>query len=322
MNRVFLFLKGMAMGAADVVPGVSGGTIAFITGIYEELIESINRINLEALKTLRKEGLVAAWNYINGWFFVPLFLGIAVSIVSLAKGISWLLVNEPVLLWSFFFGLVFASIFFVAKQVKQWGIPPAAAFIVGAVIAYMITILPASGSNDALWYLFLSGSIAICAMILPGISGSFILVLLGSYSTVLNAIHERDFTVIAVVGAGAIVGLLSFARVLKVMFAKYHDLTIALLSGFLLGSLNKIWPWKRVEEVMIKHAGEADEEIVNVLETAVLPNNFSTPVLEGVEVVAQKAADPQLWPAIALAAAGALLILLLEKLGNSNPQKA
>ncbi len=322
MNRVFLFLKGMAMGAADVVPGVSGGTIAFITGIYEELIESINRINLEALKTLRKEGLVAAWNYINGWFFVPLFLGIAVSIVSLAKGISWLLVNEPVLLWSFFFGLVFASIFFVAKQVKEWGIPPAAAFIVGAVIAYMITILPASGSNDALWYLFLSGSIAICAMILPGISGSFILVLLGSYSTVLNAIHERDFTVIAVVGAGAIVGLLSFARVLKVMFAKYHDLTIALLSGFLLGSLNKIWPWKRVEEVMIKHAGEADEEIVNVLETAVLPNNFSTPVLEGVEVVAQKAADPQLWPAIALAAAGALLILLLEKLGNSNPQKA
>jgi len=322
MNRVFLFLKGMAMGAADVVPGVSGGTIAFITGIYEELIESINRINLDALKTLRKDGIAAAWNYINGWFFVPLFLGIGVSIVSLAKGISWLLVNEPVLLWSFFFGLVFASIFFVAKQVKQWGIPPAAAFIVGAVIAYMITILPASGSNDALWYLFLSGSIAICAMILPGISGSFILVLLGSYSTVLNAIHERDFTVIAVVGAGAIVGLLSFARVLKVMFAKYHDLTIALLSGFLLGSLNKIWPWKRVEEVMIKHAGEADEEIVNVLETAVLPNNFSTPVLEGAEVVSQNAADPQLWPAIGLAAAGAVLILLLEKLGNAKPQEA
>lgn len=316
MNKLFLFLKGMAMGAADVVPGVSGGTIAFITGIYEELIESINRINLEALKILRGKGLAAAWDYINGWFFVPLFLGIGVSIVSLAKGISWLLVHEPVLLWSFFFGLVFASIFFVGKQVKQWGLPPVVAFILGAIIAYMITILPASGSNDALWYLFLSGSIAICAMILPGISGSFILVLLGSYSTVLNAIHERDLMVIAVVGAGAVIGLLSFARVLKLMFAKYHDLTVALLSGFLLGSLNKIWPWKRVEEVMIKHAGEPDEEVVNVLEKAVLPGDFTRPLLDGAEVVGQSPADAQMWPAIGLALAGAILILLLEKLGS------
>lgn len=322
MNKLFLFLKGMAMGAADVVPGVSGGTIAFITGIYEELIESINRINLEALKTLRKEGFAAAWNYINGWFFVPLFLGIGVSIISLAKGISWLLENQPVLLWSFFFGLVFASIYFVGKQVKQWSFPPIVAFLIGAAIAYMITILPASGSNDALWYLFLSGSIAICAMILPGISGSFILVLLGSYSTVLNAIHERDFAIIAVVGAGAIIGLLSFARVLKLMFAKYHDLTIALLSGFLLGSLNKIWPWKRVDEIMIKHAGEPKEEIVPLVEQAVLPADFCSPIIEGSQVVGQNAADPQLGPAIGLALLGAVLILLLEKLGATNKSNA
>lgn len=322
MNRVFLFLKGIAMGAADVVPGVSGGTIAFITGIYEELIESINKVNLEALRKLRKEGFAAAWEHINGWFFVPLFLGIGISIVSLAKGISWLLENQAVLLWSFFFGLVFASIFFVGRQVKQWGVSPVIAFLLGTAIAYSVTILPASGSNDALWHLFLSGSIAICAMILPGISGSFILVLLGSYSTVLNAIHERDLMVIAVVGAGAIVGLLSFARLLKVMFAKYHDLTIALLSGFLLGSLNKIWPWKRVDEVMIKHAGEPDEEVVNILEKAVLPGDFTTPVLDGAEVVGQTAADAQMWPAIGLALFGAFIIFLLEKLGSQKPQDA
>lgn len=322
MQRILLFLKGIAMGAADVVPGVSGGTIAFITGIYEELIESINRVNLEALQILRKEGFAKAWDYINGWFFVPLFLGIGVSIVSLAKGISWLLVNEPVLLWSFFFGLVFASIFFVAKQVKHWALNPVISFILGAAIAYSITILPASGANDALWYIFLSGSIAICAMILPGISGSFILVLLGSYSTVLNAIHERELLIIASFGAGAIIGLLSFARLLKHMFAKYHDVTVALLSGFLLGSLNKIWPWKRVDEVMIKHAGELDEEIVPIIEKTVLPADFSRPILEGSEVVGQSPADPELYMALGLALAGALLIFLLEKLGSPKSKAA
>jgi putative membrane protein len=322
MKYALLFLKGLAMGAADVVPGVSGGTIAFITGIYEELIESINRINIEAFNKLRKEGIASAWNYINGWFFVPLFLGIGVSILSLAKGISWLLKNEPVLLWSFFFGLVFASIFFVAKQVKNWTTSPIVTFILGAAIAYTITILPASGSNDALWYIFLSGSIAICAMILPGISGSFILVLLGSYSVVLGAIHERELSIIAVFGVGAVIGLLSFARLLKTMFAKYHDVTVALLSGFLLGSLNKIWPWKQVEEVMIKHPGEVNEEIVPILERTVLPNDFSAPILEGAVVIGQESADPQLWPAIGLAVAGAALIFLMERFAAPKTKSA
>lgn len=322
MQRFFLFLKGIAMGAADVVPGVSGGTIAFITGIYEELIESINRINLEAIRILRKDGLAKAWQYINGWFFVPLFLGIGVSIISLAKGISWLLENQPVLLWSFFFGLVFASIFFVGKQVKKWGLSPALFFIIGAAIAYLVTIIPASGANDSLWYIFLSGSIAICAMILPGISGSFILVLLGSYSVVLNAIHEREISIILTFAAGAIIGLLSFARLLKVMFAKYHDITIALLSGFLLGSLNKIWPWKRVDEVMIKHAGEANEKVMPLVEKVVLPADFSTPIIEGLNVVGQNPAEAELLPAIGLAIAGASLIFILEKLGSKKPKEA
>lgn len=311
-------LKGLAMGAADVVPGVSGGTIAFITGIYEELISSINNVNLDAIKVLRKEGLAAAWKHINGNFFVALFLGIGISVASLAKGISWLLENEPVLLWSFFFGLVLASIFFVGKQVKQWNVKSILAFIIGAIVAYAITVLPASGANTAWWYIILSGSIAICAMILPGISGSFILVLLGSYALVLDAIHERNIKIIALFAIGAVVGILSFARLLKVMFAKYHDLTIAILSGFLLGSLNKIWPWKRVEEVMIKHAGEPNEEIVNVIEKAVLPANFTEKVVENGEVVGQVAADAQLLPAIGLALFGAVLIFLLEKFGSKN----
>lgn len=310
---VLIALKGIAMGAADVVPGVSGGTIAFITGIYEELIESINRINLKALVILRKEGLKTAWRYINGNFFLALFLGIAISIVSLAKGISWLLDNHPVLLWSFFFGLVLASIFFVGKQVRSWKASSIFSFVIGAAIAYAITILPASGSNTALWYILLSGSIAICAMILPGISGSFILVLLGSYGTVLGAVHELDLRIIAVFAVGAVIGLLSFARLLKVMFARYHDLTVALLSGFLLGSLNKIWPWKRVDEVMIKHAGEPDEEIVNVIERAVLPMDFTEPVIQGGKVTDHVIAEPQLWPAIGLCVLGALLILMLER---------
>lgn len=311
-------LKGLAMGAADVVPGVSGGTIAFITGIYEELIESINRVNLEALKVLKNEGLSAAWKHINGNFFVALFLGIGTSIVSLAKGISWLLKNEEILLWSFFFGLVFASIFFVGKQVKKWSGVTVLAFVIGAVIAYAVTILPASGSNDALWYIFLSGAIAICAMILPGISGSFILVLLGSYGIVLNAVHERSLTIIAAFGAGAVVGLLSFSRLLKWMFAKYHNFTVALLSGFLLGSLNKIWPWKHVGEIMVKHAGEANEEIVNVVEKTVLPGNYDVPVISDGKIVEYLSTDPQLWPALGLALFGFVTIFALERFSVSN----
>jgi putative membrane protein len=157
-------------------------------------------------------------------------------------------------------------------------------------------------------------------MILPGISGSFILVLLGSYPTVLNAIHERDLVLIATFGIGAVIGLLSFARLLKLMFAKYHDITVALLSGFLLGSLNKIWPWKRVEEVLIKHEGEPKEEILPIVEKTVLPQDFSTPIVEGSEVIGQNPADPQLWPALGLALLGALLIFALERLGTRSPK--
>lgn len=297
------------MGSADVVPGVSGGTIAFIAGIYEELIESINNINLKALTVLRKEGIGAFWRAVNGNFFVALLSGIGVAIVSLAKIITYLLDNQPVLIWSFFFGLVFMSIFFVAKKVKSWQPNRYLAFAIGAAIAFAITTLPAQTENDALWYIFISGMIAICAMILPGISGSFILLLLGSYAVVLSAIHERNLAIIAVFGVGAVIGLLSFSRVLKWMFAHYHDITIALLSGFLLGSLNKIWPWKQTTTWFTKHAGMPNETQIPLEQINVLPQTYT-------EITGQQA---NFTYAVLLFVAGVVTIFLLEKIAvNKN----
>ncbi|NYJ27366.1 DUF368 domain-containing protein [Allomuricauda sp. ARW1Y1] len=297
LDYVFITLKGMAMGAADVVPGVSGGTIAFISGIYEELITSINNINLSLIKMLRKDGIKAVWNKVNGNFLLALFVGIFISVLSLAKFLSWLLENEPILLWSFFFGLVVASIFMVGKEITRWNMGSIAILLLGAALAFFITELPASDNVDSLPYLFLSGALAICAMILPGISGAFILVLLGSYKTILDAVHERDFKIILTVGIGAIFGLLSFARLLKWMFNHYKNITLALLTGFILGSLNKIWPWKKVLET--KTFG--DKTIV-VDDMNVLPGAF-----EG---------DSKLMLALVLAILGFSLIFILERLAS------
>ncbi|MHA7864472.1 polyprenyl-phosphate transporter [Flagellimonas marinaquae] len=297
LDYVFITLKGMAMGAADVVPGVSGGTIAFISGIYEELITSINNIDLSLIKMLRKEGVKAVWNKVNGNFLLALFVGIFISVLSLAKFLSWLLENEPILLWSFFFGLVVASIFMVGKEITRWTMGSIVVLLLGAALAFFITELPASDNVDSLPYLFLSGALAICAMILPGISGAFILVLLGSYKTILDAVHERDIKIILTVGVGAIFGLLSFARLLKWMFNHYKNITLALLTGFILGSLNKIWPWKKVLET--KTFGE---KIVVVDDMNVLPGAF-----EG---------DSKLMLAIVLAILGFSLIFILERLAS------
>ncbi|MGB5699921.1 DUF368 domain-containing protein, partial [Muriicola sp.] len=269
LQYLILTLKGIAMGAADVVPGVSGGTIAFISGIYEELITSINQVNLSLLKTLRTQGLAATWKQVNGNFLISIFLGIAISIITLAKLISWLLINQPVLLWSFFFGLVIASIIFVAKGIEKWNL---AAFIVlalGAGVAYYITQLPPVENTESLPYLFLSGALAICAMILPGISGAFILVLLGSYKTILDAVHERDIAILATVFTGAVFGILSFARLLKWMFQHYKNITLALLTGFIIGSLSKIWPWKEVLTSKV-----FDGKTIPVLEKNVSPLSY------------------------------------------------
>ena len=282
------------MGAADVVPGVSGGTIAFISGIYEELITSLNNIDLQLFKIWRREGFKAVWQKVNGNFLLALFSGIMISVLTLARLISWLLENEPILVWSFFFGLVAASIIFVAKTIERWSMGVILIFILGAFLAYFITRIPAGGNSESLLYLFLSGALAVCAMILPGISGAFILVLLGSYKTVLDAVHERNILIIAVVGLGAVFGLLSFAKLLKWMFQRYRNLTLALLTGFMLGSLNKIWPWKRVLETAV-----IDGKTVVIREVNISPFEMT--------------GDNQLVTAILLAFLGFSVIFILEK---------
>lgn len=296
INYLIICLKGIAMGAADVVPGVSGGTIAFISGIYEELITSINNINLQALKILKTEGIKKAWQHVNGNFMAALFLGIGISILSLAKLVHYLLDENPIMVWSFFFGLVVASIIFVGKQIKVWDIKAIVGFAAAAILAYYITTLPAMAQHGGYFYMFISGALAICAMILPGISGAFILVLLGSYGTILGAISTFDIKTIAVFILGIIVGILSFARLLKYLFTHYENLTLAILTGFILGSLNKIWPWKMVTE--IKKIG--DKTIV--LDKSTSPFNYD--------------GDPQILWAVGLAVIGFLTIFLLEKVAT------
>ncbi|WP_406684420.1 DUF368 domain-containing protein [Seonamhaeicola sp. MEBiC1930] len=292
-------IKGMAMGAADVVPGVSGGTIAFISGIYEELITSLNNINITLFKTLKNEGLKTAWNQLNGNFLTALFIGIGISVLSLAKGLEWVLHNHPILIWSFFFGLVLASIVFIGKQITKWNLITIIGLIAGAFIAYYITTIPPLVSeNTSNGFLFLAGALAICAMILPGISGAFILVLLGAYQPVLAALNNKDIKTIAIIGLGAIVGLLSFSKLLKWLFKNYHNLTLAILTGFILGSLNKIWPWKKVLSFRTNSKGEQ----IPFLEESISPFSF-----EG---------NNQLALAIGFMTLGFVTIFILEKLGS------
>ncbi len=300
-DYIIISLKGIAMGAADVVPGVSGGTIAFISGIYEELLASINAVNLEAIKTLKKEGFKAMWMSVNGSFLLALLMGIGVSVLTLAKLIKWLLENEPILLWSFFFGLVVASVFYVGKQIKNWTIIKIIMLIVGVALAFYITILPPIANQiTSSWFFFFAGALAICAMILPGISGSFILLLLGAYRPVIDALDQRNIKIILLVGSGAIVGLLTFSRVLKWLFDNYKEMTLAVLTGFIAGSLNKIWPWK---ETLSWRKNSHGKEVPFIQES-ILPFNY-----EG---------NSELLWAIILSIIGVGVILLLEKFSKEN----
>ncbi len=243
-------LKGIAMGAADVVPGVSGGTIAFIVGIYEELVNSIKSINAANLKLLFTGKIAAFWKGINANFLFSLVLGIAISIFSLAKLITWLLVAYPVLVWAFFFGLVLASTWFVSKDIHEWNWKVIVSFIVGIAVAYYITVATPAETPNNLPFIFLCGAIAICAMILPGISGSFILVLLGKYFYIMEAVKTFNITIILVFVCGAFIGITSFSRVLSYALSKLHNITISMLTGFMLGSLNKVWPWKETYQIV------------------------------------------------------------------------
>lgn len=294
---VVISLKGMAMGAADVVPGVSGGTIAFISGIYEELLNSISSFNFSLINVFKNEGFKSVWIKVNGNFLVSLFVGILISVLSLAKLIESMLENHPIVIWSFFFGLVLASIIYIGKQITKWTKGSVLCLILGAILAFYITTLnPMVSANSSPWFLFLAGMIAICAMILPGISGSFILVLLGAYKPVLNALNTKDFVSIIIFLVGAILGLLSFSRILKWLFSTYKNYTLATLTGFIIGSLNKIWPWK--ETISWRTNSKGIEVPFNT--ASVSPFSF-----EG---------DSQLLISIFLMLIGFGLIILLEKL--------
>ena len=290
------------MGAADIVPGVSGGTVAFITGIYEKLIDSIGALGPGTLSILVKQGPLAAWRSFNGGFLVTLLFGILTSIFSLSKLLSHLLQTQPELLWSFFFGLILISAIHIGRQIPQWKIGTVAALVIGSVAAYVITIVSPQQLVLNPLTLFVAGSIAICAMVLPGISGSFILLLLGMYAHVIGAVKALDLVSLAIFGSGCLVGLLLFTRLLSWLLHHQHNLTMAVLTGFMLGSLNKVWPWKHTLSTRINSHGE----VVPVDQANLLPNQY-------LELTGH---DPKLMLSIALMVVAVLLVLLLERLGQ------
>ena len=301
-KAILLYFKGLLMGAADIVPGVSGGTMALITGIYKELIESIDQLNFKQLLVLRKEGFVAFWQSVNGPFLLPLFLGIASGILFLSGGITYLLEHQPILLWSFFFGLILASIYTLINQFALKTTTHYALLFTGFMIAYGITQLSPAGTSNNLLYLFFSSMIAIIAMILPGISGAFIFILLGVYEEVLATVKgaiavlldfdlvnfKTIYTKVIVIGLGIVVGLKLFSRLLTWLFNHRKEATLSVLIGFMIGALPKIWPWK-IEQ-------KNGEQIIF---TNTNPLQF-----EG---------DPQLGMAIALVVMGAAALILLER---------
>lgn len=296
-NALLLYAKGMAMGAADVVPGVSGGTVAFITGIYDELLRSIGAIPNAAGALLR--GRVAeAWRIANAGFLVVLFAGILTSVLSLAKLITYLLEHHPIPVWSFFFGLILVSVHLVSKEIQRRSVSRLVSLCLGIGFAYWITVAaPMQWSSSSL-SLFFAGAIAICAMILPGISGSFILVLLGLYPVVLGAVKAFDLGVMLIFASGCLVGLLSFSRLLSWVLQRWRDFTLAFLTGLMVGSLNKVWPWKETLTWRV----DSHAQRVPLLEQNLLPGAYG-------ELTGQ---DPQLLLAILLAVAAIALVLGLE----------
>ncbi len=297
-DYLILILKGMGMGAADVVPGVSGGTVAFITGIYEELINSIKSINLNALKLFFTGKFAEFWKAINGTFLISVFIGIGISIFSLAKGLEYLLNHFPILVWSFFFGLIVASAIYIARTIKKWNFATITAGIIGIAVAYFITIISPAEANTSYLFVFIAGAIAICAMILPGISGSFILVLLGMYKFILEAVGDFNIAIILTFMVGAAIGIIAFSNVLSWLLKNYHNITISVLAGFMVGSLNKVWPWKEVTETFIDRHGE----IKTLAEVNILPGTFE-------QITGNNAF---IWEAVLLVIVGFALIFVIE----------
>lgn len=290
------------MGAADIVPGVSGGSIALIAGIYQELLNSINSFTLKNLKFLPQGEFKTFYKSVNGTFLLSLLLGILTSIFLLSRLITYLMTDHPIPLWSFFTGLILVSAFLILKEIKRWHLGVILAVLLGTAIAWWVTNLPPTSTPDAIWFTFISGAIAICAMILPGISGSFILLILGQYESILKAVTERNFLKLFVFAAGCAVGILSFSRVVSWLLKKYHSATIGLLSGFMLGSVNELWPWKIVTAWRTSSSGEQKPFLTD----NILPASYLEQVGE----------QPQIMAAVLAFAFGIGLVLFIEWLAS------
>ena len=305
MNYFITFLKGVAMGAADVVPGVSGGTIAFITGIYDTLLESIRRINPSLVSIIKQDGFRAAFQHINGIFLVALFSGVLFSIATLAKLISWLLEHHPIPLWSFFFGLILVSVFHMLKQVQTKSISRLIFLLFGIGFAYAITILHPLELEPSSLNILIVGAVAICAMILPGISGSFILLLLGMYAPILGAVKSLEINILLLYALGCICGLLSFSHLLSWLLNRFRDITLVFLTGLMIGTLPKIWPWKETLSWRINSKGEQ----VPLLQHNLSPTEF--------EVITSQ---PSQWVlATIMMVLAVLLVLGMEKFASKQP---
>lgn len=307
------FFIGLAMGAANVIPGVSGGTIAFISGIYERLIKALKSFDVDALKLLTKGKLKELIEHVDLWFVVSLFAGMAVSVISLAKILKELIKVYPVLVWAFFFGLILASVYFVGKTIKKHNLATVAAGLVFAVLAGSISLFSPAVENPSFFFVFVCGVIAICSMILPGLSGSFVLILLGNYWLVLQAVTELNFNIIVPMALGCVVGLLVFSRFLSWLFDNYRDLTIASMTGFIIGSLATIWPWK----TNIYRVDEFGELILRKGEPKVIGYNYFLPETFGGELADSFAGET--WVALGLMALGIVVLVVVEKAGEAKP---
>ena len=275
IDYLILALKGFCMGASDVVPGVSGGTMAFILGIYEELINAIKSFDLKSVQLLVTLKIRMLLNRISWQFLLAVGIGILTAIFTLSRVLGWLLQNRPVLIWSFFLGLILASVVSVSRRIEKWRPSTCACLLGGITGTYLLVGLVPVATPNTPWFLFLCGAVAICAMILPGISGAFMLVLLGKYQYVLGAVNNRDFVILALVAAGACVGIVLFSRLLGWLLGKYHDMMVAILTGLMLGSLRKVWPWKETVESLVDVHGK----VVPLVQTNILPGQWNGEVL-------------------------------------------
>jgi len=309
MNYIFLILKGIAMGAANVIPGVSGGTMALITGIFERLINAIKSFNLKAVKMLLSFKIKEFIKHVDLWFLIAVFGGIVIAIVSLAKLFDYLFTNYPVYIWAYFFGLVLASVYFVGKTVSKWSTSVIIFFIIGASVAIVISVMNPAKESSSYIYLMLCGVVAICSMILPGLSGSFVLILMGNYQLVMiDAVNEWNLEILIPVGIGAVVGLIAFSHILSWVFKNYRNQTISLLTGFILGSVSILWPWQKL--IYMKDA--AGELILKKEEPVIVKYERYIPESLNSEVIF----------AFLIALAGIASIWAIEKLAETKPQKA